>query len=315
MTEFTRRARVFISHNHRDKPVARRVAEALLQDGHEVWLDEWEMVPGDSLIAKISEAIVDAAYLVVLLSADSVASGWVTRELETALARQINGKDIKVVPCLLDDCEIPPFLQPLLYADFRVSVDAGIEALRPAIRPTLVPTSGRSDRAPYVMDHALDWEFSEPAQRTSFLRVTLVSAHYEEPYSMVFAATFSATTLLQERLASMPEELAVWRPLVFSNYVAMALRAGADAGPEPSLMMYGADESREEETIRDSHGREFVHVAISGRRLGRVSDRPIRYFFGEIVARILEDFVADVRRHVTPAEVAPYVGWLRDNPL
>ena len=64
------RAKCFISHNHRDNAVAERIAVELANAGAEVWVDDWEMNPGDSLIAKISDAIVDSYYLVVLLSRD-----------------------------------------------------------------------------------------------------------------------------------------------------------------------------------------------------------------------------------------------------
>ena len=37
---------IFLSHNSKDKPAVRELAEALRARGIKVWLDEWELVPG-----------------------------------------------------------------------------------------------------------------------------------------------------------------------------------------------------------------------------------------------------------------------------
>jgi len=47
---------VFLSHSSRDKAVVRPVAERLRADGLRVWLDDWEIHPGDSIPAKIGES-------------------------------------------------------------------------------------------------------------------------------------------------------------------------------------------------------------------------------------------------------------------
>ena len=36
----------FLSHNSRDKPLVKHIAEALKRNSVKVWLDEWELVPG-----------------------------------------------------------------------------------------------------------------------------------------------------------------------------------------------------------------------------------------------------------------------------
>ena len=42
---------VFLSHSSKDKAVVRAVAERLRADGRRVWLDVWEIRPGDSMSA------------------------------------------------------------------------------------------------------------------------------------------------------------------------------------------------------------------------------------------------------------------------
>ena len=48
---------VFLSHSSKDKAVVRVVAERLRKDGLRVWLDDWEIRPGDSIPAKIEDGL------------------------------------------------------------------------------------------------------------------------------------------------------------------------------------------------------------------------------------------------------------------
>jgi hypothetical protein len=78
-------SKVFMSHNHADKPFVRRLATDLAQGGADVWIDEIEMKVGDSLIGKISTGITESDFVVVVISQNSVTSPWVTQKLEIAL--------------------------------------------------------------------------------------------------------------------------------------------------------------------------------------------------------------------------------------
>jgi TIR domain-containing protein len=90
--------------------VARRLGNFLKSLGCKVWIDEAEILPGDSLIQKISEGIVGSDYLFALLSPNSITSEWVTRELNLALTQEINGRFTKVIPIVVAACTLPPFL-------------------------------------------------------------------------------------------------------------------------------------------------------------------------------------------------------------
>jgi hypothetical protein len=92
----------------------------LSAEGAKVWIDEAEINIGDSLIGKISKAISDMDFLLVVLSKSSEKSSWVTQELEQAISEQIRSAKVKVLPVLLEKCAIPTFLIGKLYADFSV---------------------------------------------------------------------------------------------------------------------------------------------------------------------------------------------------
>lgn len=115
----TPKSGIFLSHSHRDKEFARRFGKDLRGMGIPTWIDDAEIKLGDSLIQKISEGIQTMEYLAVILSTVSVASEWVQREVEIAMTLEIHGRSVKVLPILLEDCDIPSFLIGKVYADFR----------------------------------------------------------------------------------------------------------------------------------------------------------------------------------------------------
>jgi len=112
---------VFQAHSSVDKRFVRRLAADLLERGVRVWFDEGELLVGDSLFAKIGDAIREMDYLAVILSPASVKSPWVQREVEIALTKEIEGAVVKVLPILYKRCDVPPFLSPKLWLDFTSS--------------------------------------------------------------------------------------------------------------------------------------------------------------------------------------------------
>ncbi len=114
-------ASVFLSHSSVDKPFARRLGNDLRQYGAKVWIDEAEIKIGDSLIEKISKGLSETDFVIVLLSKASCESEWVKKEVNIALNKEIYGKQVVVLPCLIEDCNIPLFLIDKKYADFRDS--------------------------------------------------------------------------------------------------------------------------------------------------------------------------------------------------
>lgn len=110
---------VFLSHSHQDKPFVRKLAAELRHHGHIVWIDEAEILIGDSLIRKIEEGLDKVDYVIAVISESSVASEWVRKELDAAMNKEIGAKKIVVLPVLLQDVQLPPFLAGKRYADFR----------------------------------------------------------------------------------------------------------------------------------------------------------------------------------------------------
>lgn len=114
---------VFLCHSSSDRPFIQRLAIALLTNGVKVWVDEAEIPVGGSLMDKIEAGISGSKYLVAVLSNNSINSPWCAQELGIALARQVAQEGIVVLPVLIEECEVPSFLQEMKYADFRNPAD------------------------------------------------------------------------------------------------------------------------------------------------------------------------------------------------
>ena len=108
---------IFLCHSSADKPIVRSIAQKLTIRGAQVWLDEAEILVGDSILEKIQDGINCSDYLGVVLSKKSVESIWVKKEVEAALTHEIETGEIKVIPILIEKCDIPLFLKSKKYAD------------------------------------------------------------------------------------------------------------------------------------------------------------------------------------------------------
>lgn len=109
---------IFLSHNSKDKPFVRKLADDLRSQGFYVWVDEAEIKLGDSLIEKIRDGLDRVEYVGVVLSNNSINSQWVKKEIDIAMNQEIEDKKIKVLPLMLEKVDPPYFLKGKLYADF-----------------------------------------------------------------------------------------------------------------------------------------------------------------------------------------------------
>lgn len=126
--------RVFLAHSSSDKSFVRDLARRLRQADVRVWLDEWEICVGDSIVEKIEQGLRESDYLAVVLSAASVDSAWVKRELNSAIMRQMTDQSITVLPVLREHCDIPAVIADIYYADCSRNIDKGVTDLVNAIR-------------------------------------------------------------------------------------------------------------------------------------------------------------------------------------
>ena len=128
-------AHIFISHRRADAIQAERLAKDVAKAGHRVWLDDWDINIGDSIVGRMQEGLESSAYLVLCYSSAGVMAPWISREWMSALARQMNGCNVRVLPVILTTGGSPPaILSDIQYADLTADWHVGLEALLKGIR-------------------------------------------------------------------------------------------------------------------------------------------------------------------------------------
>lgn len=112
---------VFLCHNSKDKPAARRIANLLMQQDILPWLDEVDLRPGLSWQKSLEEQI-DSMKSAAVLVGGSGFGPWQDMELD-AFLRAFVKKRVPVIPVLIEDCQnvptLPTFLSAMHWVDFR----------------------------------------------------------------------------------------------------------------------------------------------------------------------------------------------------
>lgn len=111
--------KVFLSHQKSDKEFVEGLGTALIQNGVDVFYDNWDIQGGDSIPKELEKGLLECNILLYILSPNSTGSKWVQGEYHAYLYRKINDHSLRIIPILLQDCQRPPFLAPLKYIDFR----------------------------------------------------------------------------------------------------------------------------------------------------------------------------------------------------
>lgn len=112
---------VFLSHNSKDKPAVRQIAEALRDRGLRVWLDEWELIPGRRWIPALEKAI-QAAKTAAVMVGENGFGPWEQPEYEGALSQFVD-RGLPVIPVLLPGApekpKLPLFLTGFTWVNLR----------------------------------------------------------------------------------------------------------------------------------------------------------------------------------------------------
>ena len=152
---------VFISYSHQDSVFATELAAQLVKHRAKVWIDQWELHVGDSLIDRIQGAIQGASALIVILSKALINSEWCKKELSSGLLRELEEKRVVVLPAVIEECEIPLFLRGKMYADFTSDFDKGLRDTLEAVSRVTSEGLGRYEEPEWTIDWAIDHGYIE----------------------------------------------------------------------------------------------------------------------------------------------------------
>jgi AAA15 family ATPase/GTPase len=110
---------VFISHKSDCKPWVRVLARNLKTQGYKVFLDEWELIPGKSLVDNLFNGLKQSRKGILVVTPGAFESGWVREEYNLMMAQKQEKKDFSITPVVLEK-EVPdfPFLKSISWVDF-----------------------------------------------------------------------------------------------------------------------------------------------------------------------------------------------------
>lgn len=120
---------IFFSYSRKDSEFVKQLATTLREGGATIWLDQLDIKPSMHWDNAIEQALADCSTVLVFLSSSSVQSENVKDEYAYAIEQ---GK--KVIPVLIEPCEIPFRLARLQYADFTQDAQAGMDTLTQALQ-------------------------------------------------------------------------------------------------------------------------------------------------------------------------------------
>lgn len=122
----------FLSHNSKDKPVVRQIADALKDRGLNVWLDEWVLPPGQPWQPELEQIIRTTKAAIILVGPEGMGP-WEEPEMRVCLDEFVKRR-LPVIPVLLPDVEgepeLPLFLRQFTWVDLREGLsEQGFERL------------------------------------------------------------------------------------------------------------------------------------------------------------------------------------------
>src|SRR5882672_8664020 len=103
---------VFVSYSRADEEFVKRLVENLRVEGVNIWLDQYDIAPGERWDMAIERALDRSTHILFVMSKSSVRSENVRDELDTA----IDGGKI-IVPVLIEDCTPPLRTRRMQYTD------------------------------------------------------------------------------------------------------------------------------------------------------------------------------------------------------
>lgn len=119
---------LFIAHASEDKDdVARPLRDKVIEHGLDVWLDETELLVGDSLRRKIEYGLANSRYGLVILSEHFFAKEWPQRELDGLTAIEVGGRKVILPVWHGVDREYVSRYSPTLADKLAVSTSDGLD--------------------------------------------------------------------------------------------------------------------------------------------------------------------------------------------
>lgn len=167
--------KIFLSHNHKDKPLVEAVALRLADifGEEQVFYDSWSIRPGDSIIEKMSIGLEAPEFVFFFVSKNSLDSGMVKLEWQNALYSASKGKT-RIIPVRVDGSDMPPILRQTLFIDMHT---IGLEA---ALSQIVSITQGNASFTPQHQGFS-NLTYTKETTDDGSIGITIKASHLMEP--------------------------------------------------------------------------------------------------------------------------------------
>ncbi|MGW5352394.1 toll/interleukin-1 receptor domain-containing protein [Streptomyces sp. NPDC004031] len=134
---------LFVCYSSADRLQVVRIAELMRRQGLRVWLDDWELKPGDSIIKHVESGIQRSRFMLAIVSENSMKSHWVQHELSASLFIEASRGSVEVIAAVVGGAgfeDLPQELRRKHCLDMRSasgeaeSVSRLVDLIRPELR-------------------------------------------------------------------------------------------------------------------------------------------------------------------------------------
>jgi len=135
--------RIFVSHSSLDKEFANLVVARLRAADMEPWVDSENILVGDDILDGLGSGLKTMDLFLLIVSAASLKSSWVDREVKFAIWEEIKRKEALVLPFIVDDTAVEelPWYLTKVHARHIGPDTAGADVLAGAVRDVIARRS------------------------------------------------------------------------------------------------------------------------------------------------------------------------------
>ncbi len=270
---------IFISHAPSDKHFADNLAVQLAHHNVNVWIDPWQFANGDSLRNKIQEQIHGTSALLVVMSKETDEAEWCRNDLSPELIRELEEKNIVVMPVIIDDCVIPEWARGRVFADLRTNSDDGLCTIIEEVARVTNPMQARVIQHRYNQDWAIEWRVVDGKLIAIF---TFVLMHHTLSFSCIITIHVIGNQVATELYETNKADNGVG---VAKLHVAKALNDYFEAMPDVVPTLSDANELFFQTSLSRPSSGEDYSVTVSIRTVGNDPGRDVPVDLKGVVAR------------------------------
>lgn len=130
----------FISYNQDNKDWAKWVAGTLQESNYTVYLQAWDIIPGDDFINRMNEFLSKSTRYIAIWSKSFSNSEYCKKEFQTAFNEHLKGKIELFLPVRIDNEPLGPLYNTIVYIDMlNLNEEEAKERLLQGVKHSVIP--------------------------------------------------------------------------------------------------------------------------------------------------------------------------------